>query len=59
MKQTKDAFLRRYPTQRARTVADAAYDKLPILTTTIAEGMRVWEHAYLSAGGVVSGGEHG
>lgn len=48
----------RYPTQRARTVANAALDKLP-LETSLGEACRVWEWHYLDAGGIVNGGEGG
>lgn len=46
------SFEATYPTRRAREVADAAFDALP-LSTTLAEAIRAWEWNYLEAGGVV------
>lgn len=48
------SFESMYPTRAARDVADEAFDSLP-LSTTLSEAIRVWEHAYLTAGGLVRG----
>jgi hypothetical protein len=41
-----------YPTKRARELADQAFDRLP-LSTSLGEAIRVWDLAYLEAGGIV------
>lgn len=41
----------RFPTKRARELADAAVDALP-LTTPIGECMDLWRMAYKAAGGI-------
>ncbi len=57
MKKAKTmSFEARYPTKRAREIADYAFDKLP-LETQIGECCRVWEWTYLDAGGIVKGTE--
>ncbi len=48
----KLSFEYRYPTKRARELADEVFDKMP-LETTLAESIRAWEWAYLNAGGIV------
>lgn len=52
----RHSFEARYPTKRAREVADMAVDNLSI-HVALAEHIRVWEQAYLEAGGLVKGGE--
>ena len=52
MKKPKDPFTARYPTARARDVADAVFDRLS-LSTTIGECIRQWELTYLEANGRV------
>jgi len=49
------SFEAMYPTKTARDQADEVLARLPIFTTTIAEMIRAWDHAYLSAGGIVKG----
>lgn len=46
------SFEAMYPTRAAREKADAAFDRLP-LSTPLGECIRVWDHAYLEAGGIV------
>lgn len=41
-----------YPTKAARDAADAAYDALDEENTSIADGLKVWNDAYVAAGGV-------
>lgn len=50
------SFEARYPTKRAREIADEAFDRLP-LETSLGEACRAWEWAYLDAGGIVKEGE--
>ncbi len=53
MKQAKSrSFEAMYPTKSARERADSVFDRLP-LSTTMGEAIRVWELAYLEAGGMV------
>ncbi len=51
-KKKQDPFEYRYPTERARDVADVAFDALP-MTATLAEACRVWETSYLDANGTI------
>ena len=48
----KLSFETRYPTKKAREIADEVFDKLP-LETQLGECCRVWEFTYLDAGGIV------
>lgn len=48
-----DAFERMYPTRLARDVADRAVDLVPI-DAPLKEHIRVWELAYIEAGGRVN-----
>lgn len=48
----KRTFESRYPTLKARILADTVFDGLP-LDTTLGEAIRAWEWAYLDAGGIV------
>jgi hypothetical protein len=56
MKKKQLSFEARYPTKRAREIADAVFDKLP-LETQLGECCRAWEWAYLNANGIVKGTE--
>lgn len=42
-----------YPTKKAREKADELFDELP-LETPIGEAIRLWDRAYLAAGGIVN-----
>ncbi len=49
----KQSFEQRYPTKKAREIADKVVDELP-LSASMLEHIVKWEEAYLKAGGVVN-----
>jgi len=52
MKQKQISFEAMFPTKAAREKADVVFDRLP-LSTPIGECIRLWDYAYLDAGGIV------